>query len=436
MPDPLPASSLPANASQSIESVAVAGARQARATDVPGAGFERLLAGLTAPEKPVAGTALIPDAGTAPTKPAGTAPAKPAGPAPMTSAGRTAAITPGPQVGKQIDGSFTLADALEPVAHPAMPDQNHPAAGTIATGGVALSPGPATPTGAPVKAVRSKPLVDKTEKSSPALPSTPAEPAIPQPPSAAAPPVSATPPQHVTGVLAQPTDQVSTATPAFATRLDPSILAVLTATIAEPVWAGLAALATPKTLEVPAPEASGAGPSASGPITSAVPVPDAPSLAGAAAPTSTAAPQPLQITATQIAPALVHVGRTDAVQHLTIRLDPAELGRIEIRIERGDNGPARIELSAGRQETLDLMRHDQPALHRALDQAGVPVEGRQLTFSLSPDLAGQDGGSGGAFSGSGLSNNSGSPQPGGGRSSRRSVILAGAWRRAGLDVLA
>ncbi len=76
-----------------------------------------------------------------------------------------------------------------------------------------------------------------------------------------------------------------------------------------------------------------------------------------------------------------------AAQHLTIQLDPAELGHVQVRIERIPDGPARVELIVERPETLRLLLHDQPQLHRALDLAGVPVAERTLQIHLAPAAA-------------------------------------------------
>lgn len=74
-------------------------------------------------------------------------------------------------------------------------------------------------------------------------------------------------------------------------------------------------------------------------------------------------------------------------QVTTIQLDPVELGRVEIRIERSTDGPAKVELAAERPDTLLRLVHDQPQLQHALDQAGIPQSGRTITFSLAPDNA-------------------------------------------------
>lgn len=91
--------------------------------------------------------------------------------------------------------------------------------------------------------------------------------------------------------------------------------------------------------------------------------------------------------ASQLAPALASFATTSShptgPHQLIIRLDPAELGRVEFRIERPGGGPARIELSVERPETLLLLIRDQPQLHRALDLAGVPPADRTLHFTLA-----------------------------------------------------
>jgi len=92
--------------------------------------------------------------------------------------------------------------------------------------------------------------------------------------------------------------------------------------------------------------------------------------------------------AAQVGPALASfaasVANPGAPQHLTIRLDPAELGRVQVRIERTPGGPARVDLVVERPDTLLLLLRDQPQLHRALDLAGVPAADRTLQFHLAP----------------------------------------------------
>lgn len=57
---------------------------------------------------------------------------------------------------------------------------------------------------------------------------------------------------------------------------------------------------------------------------------------------------------------------------ITLRLDPAELGKVEVRLlARGDAVTVRV--AADRDDVADLLRRDQTALHKVLAEAGVNV---------------------------------------------------------------
>ena len=88
--------------------------------------------------------------------------------------------------------------------------------------------------------------------------------------------------------------------------------------------------------------------------------------------------------AAQIAPVMVSLAHTgNGTERLTLRLEPAELGQVHIRIERSQESPAKVEITVERPETMTLLLRDQHDLHRALDQAGVPADGRTLSFQLA-----------------------------------------------------
>jgi len=65
-----------------------------------------------------------------------------------------------------------------------------------------------------------------------------------------------------------------------------------------------------------------------------------------------------------------------------IRLDPPDLGRIEVRLNVDGNGRATSHLVVDRADTLDLLRRDAPALERALQSAGLTTDEGALQFSL------------------------------------------------------
>jgi chemotaxis protein MotD len=65
-----------------------------------------------------------------------------------------------------------------------------------------------------------------------------------------------------------------------------------------------------------------------------------------------------------------------------IRLDPPELGRVEVRLSIDNAGKAQAHLTADQPDTLNLLKQDAPALARALRDAGLDVNQDGLNFSL------------------------------------------------------
>jgi hypothetical protein len=73
-----------------------------------------------------------------------------------------------------------------------------------------------------------------------------------------------------------------------------------------------------------------------------------------------------------------------------IRLDPPELGRIDIRMDMDRDGNVMARMTVERSETLDLMQRDQRALERALAQAGLDSARTSLEFSLRQQGSGRE----------------------------------------------
>ena len=67
--------------------------------------------------------------------------------------------------------------------------------------------------------------------------------------------------------------------------------------------------------------------------------------------------------------------------NFSLRLDPPELGRIEVNLNVRSDGHAHAELSADKAQTLELLQRDSSSLERALKDAGLNLAGG-LTFSL------------------------------------------------------
>lgn len=77
-----------------------------------------------------------------------------------------------------------------------------------------------------------------------------------------------------------------------------------------------------------------------------------------------------------------------------IRLDPPELGRIDVRLDVNGNGQVTTHVTADRADTLQLLQSQQPQLERALDQAGLKTADNGLQFTLRDhSFAGQQNGS-------------------------------------------
>ncbi|MGB3810661.1 MAG: flagellar hook-length control protein FliK [Parvibaculum sp.] len=101
---------------------------------------------------------------------------------------------------------------------------------------------------------------------------------------------------------------------------------------------------------------------------------------------------PGQTTPTQI-PAMtiaLQVARNlqKGVNRFDIRLDPAEMGRIDVRMEVKKDGNVAAHLIVDRPETLDLLQRDARALQQALNDAGLQANGDSLEFSLRDQNAG------------------------------------------------
>jgi len=102
---------------------------------------------------------------------------------------------------------------------------------------------------------------------------------------------------------------------------------------------------------------------------------------------ATPAPQTIQVSA-QPAPDLpalaiaISAKSLSGAKQFDIRLDPPELGRVEVRLSIDDTGKASAHLSADRPQTLDLLQKDAPTLTRALRDAGLNVSQNGLNFSL------------------------------------------------------
>ncbi|HTU56644.1 MAG TPA: flagellar hook-length control protein FliK [Acetobacteraceae bacterium] len=169
--------------------------------------------------------------------------------------------------------------------------------------------------------------------------------------------------------------------------------------------------------------------------------------------------------AAQVAPALFSLARSGTSNVLTLRLEPATLGQVEVEITRPPDGPAAVKVTAEQPDTLLLLLRDQPALQQALDRAGLTLDPRSVSFHLAPsqstasqsaaqvaaapvaaaEAMGFSGGSGLAAGGA----STGDPEARRARTAARQAgaqaedaaislgtLPGSAWLRAGLDITA
>ena len=83
----------------------------------------------------------------------------------------------------------------------------------------------------------------------------------------------------------------------------------------------------------------------------------------------------------------VHLARAaqGRIDRLVVQLEPADLGRVEIRLEFGAEGRVGAIISAERPETLEALQRDAAALERSLRDAGLRPDAGGLSFGLQRD---------------------------------------------------
>lgn len=117
---------------------------------------------------------------------------------------------------------------------------------------------------------------------------------------------------------------------------------------------------------------------------------DAPSQpASPASETARTTPTPAALQAAPAATVQVYnriIERADGrAQRFEIRLDPAELGRVDVRIEIGADRKVHAVLAAHDSAALSDLMRGQRALERALADAGIDLADNGVRFELARD---------------------------------------------------
>lgn len=83
----------------------------------------------------------------------------------------------------------------------------------------------------------------------------------------------------------------------------------------------------------------------------------------------------------QVSTAVARAAR-DGSTEIHVRLDPVELGRVEVRLHFQADGEVRAQVTTDNPQTFDLLRRDSQVLERALQDAGLKTDSGSLSFSL------------------------------------------------------
>ena len=111
------------------------------------------------------------------------------------------------------------------------------------------------------------------------------------------------------------------------------------------------------------------------------------SMAASAQPMASAAPTASTGQAVPVTALAVEITRqaVNGKTQFDIRLDPPELGRLNVRLEMDASGQTRTHLVVERSETLEMLMTDARNLERALQQAGLKADPGSVSFELAQD---------------------------------------------------
>ncbi len=101
---------------------------------------------------------------------------------------------------------------------------------------------------------------------------------------------------------------------------------------------------------------------------------------------------------TQVPPSIpldevsVHIAKAaaDGTDRITIKLKPAELGSIDVKLHLTHDGRVAAVISADRSDTLAMLKRDAQSLEHALADAGLQTDSGSLQFNLRGQNQGQN----------------------------------------------
>ena len=88
-------------------------------------------------------------------------------------------------------------------------------------------------------------------------------------------------------------------------------------------------------------------------------------------------PAPIEQVAVQIKKAI-----GEGADKINIKLQPANLGKVEVRMEIGKDGVLTANVIAEKPETLELLQRDVRGLEKVLQEGGLKTDTQSFNFSL------------------------------------------------------
>src|SRR3546814_5375609 len=79
---------------------------------------------------------------------------------------------------------------------------------------------------------------------------------------------------------------------------------------------------------------------------------------------------------------------------MSIKLDPVNLGKVEVKLEVGHDGRLTAVISADKPETLQMLQHGAHNLEQSLRDAGMKTDSGSLNFTLRDQGQAGAGGTG------------------------------------------
>jgi flagellar hook-length control protein FliK len=87
-------------------------------------------------------------------------------------------------------------------------------------------------------------------------------------------------------------------------------------------------------------------------------------------------------TATEQVQVAITSATKDGLDKITLQLEPADLGRVEIRMQIGADGQTQLNFTVDKPETMDALSRDARALERSLQEAGLKSDAGSMQFNL------------------------------------------------------